>query len=288
MAQQTIVLHFDSRSDAQKARDALVQAGIGLSSIRMLPEAETTSYTRSSTTTAYDHGKDEGGFWASLGDLFLPDEDRYAYAEGMSRGGVTLAITAEGGQIDRVSEIAERHGAVDMAEREATWKREGWTGYTGGTAAGTSATASTRGASAASRGATEGEEVIPIAEENLRVGKRQVEGGRVRIRSYVVETPVEEQVSLRQERVQVERRPVDRLVTAADEALFRERTIEAEERAEEAVVSKEARVKEELVVNKDVRERTETVEDTVRRTEVELEDDRAGASRTGTTDRDRR
>jgi hypothetical protein len=61
MAQQTIVLHFDSRSDAQKARDALVQAGIGLSSIRMLPEAETTSYTRSSTTTAYDHGKDRVG-----------------------------------------------------------------------------------------------------------------------------------------------------------------------------------------------------------------------------------
>jgi uncharacterized protein (TIGR02271 family) len=285
MAQQTILVHFDSRSDAQKALDALLQAGIGRSSIRMLPEAETTSYTRSSTTTAYDYRKDEGGFWASLGDLFLPDDDRYAYAEGMSRGGVTLAVTAEGGQIDRVSEIAERYGAVDMAEREATWRREGWTGYTGGTAAGTSATASTRGASAASRGTTEGEEAIPIVEENLRVGKRQVEGGRVRIRSYVVETPVQEQVSLRQEHVQVERRPVDRPVTAADEALFRDRSIEASERSEEAVVSKEARVKEELVVNKDTRERTETVSDTVRHTEVEVEDDRGSTKGTGTTGR---
>src|SRR5918994_2226857 len=247
MAHQKILMHFGSRSNAQAAMDALVQAGIGRHAIRMLPEAETTSYTRSSTTTAYDYRKDEGGFWASLGDLFLPDDDRYAYAEGMSRGGVTLAITAEGGQIDRVSEIAERRGAVDMAEREATWRREGWTGYTGGTAAGTSATASTRGASAASRGTTEGEEAIPIVEENLRVGKRQVEGGRVRIRSYVVETPVQEQVSLRQEHVHVERRPVDRTATTGDN-LFRERTIEAEERAEEAVVSKEARVKEELVL----------------------------------------
>ena len=42
----------------------------------MLPEAESTGYTRSSTTTAYDYNKDEGGFWASLGDLFLPDDDR--------------------------------------------------------------------------------------------------------------------------------------------------------------------------------------------------------------------
>jgi stress response protein YsnF len=77
------------------------------------------------------------------------------------------------------------------------------------------------------------------------------------------------------------------------ENVFQDRTIEASERSEEAVVSKEARVKEELVVNKDVRERTETVSDTVRRTEVEVDDDRAGASRSGTsgatgTDRNRR
>jgi len=186
----------------------------------------------------------------------------------------------------RMLEIAERHGAVDMDEREATWRREGWTGYTGGTAAGASTGASTSGMSASTRGTSAGEEAIPIVEENLRVGKRQVEGGHVRIRSYVVETPVQEQVNLRQERVQVERRPVDRAAQVNED--FRDRTIEASERSEEAVVSKEARVKEEVVVNKDVRERTETVEDTVRRTEVEVEDDRTGASRTGTTDRDRR
>ena len=52
MAQQTIVMHFDSRSDAQKAIDALTQAGVGRSSIRMLPEAETTGYKRTSTTSS--------------------------------------------------------------------------------------------------------------------------------------------------------------------------------------------------------------------------------------------
>src|SRR5829696_9400906 len=122
MAHQKILMHFDSRSDAQAAMDALVQAGIGRGSIRILPEAETTAYTRSSTTTAFDHRKDEGGFWASLGDMVLPDEDRYAYAEGMSRGGVTLAVTVDEGQIARVSELPERHGAVDMDEREASWR----------------------------------------------------------------------------------------------------------------------------------------------------------------------
>jgi stress response protein YsnF len=107
----------------------------------------------------------------------------------------------------------------------------------------------------------------------------------VRIRSYVVETPVEERVTLREERVAVERRPVDRAVGDAEQA-FQERTIEAEERGEEAVVSKETRVKEEVVVRKEADQRTETVSDTVRSTEVDVEDDRGGRIRgTNTTDR---
>ena len=118
---------------------------------------------------------------------------------------------------------------------------------------------------------SKGEEVIPVAEERLHVGKREVDHGRVRVRSYVVETPVSEQVSLREERVAVERRPVDRGIGSTEDA-FRERTIEMEERSEEAVVSKEARVKEELVVKKEVEQHTETVSDTVRSTKVEVED----------------
>jgi uncharacterized protein (TIGR02271 family) len=279
MAQQTILVHFDSRSDAQKAMDALVQAGIGRSAIRMLPEAS-SSYKRTSTTSSYDHTKDEGGFWAALGDLFLPDEDRYAYAEGMSRGGVTIAVTGEESDLERMTDIVERHGAVDMDERETMWKREGWTGYPGGTSAATSA----RTATPATRG-TGGEETIQLVEEQMRVGKRQVQGGRVKLRSFTVETPVNEQVSLRTETVHVERRPVDRAASVSANA-FRDRTIEATTKSEEAVVSKEARVTGEVALKKDVKERTETVSDTVRRTEVEIEDDRTGA--TGTTDRTRR
>lgn len=120
------------------------------------------------------------------------------------------------------------------------------------------------------------EEVIPVVEERLRVGKRDTNLGRVRVRSYVVEEPVSEDVNLRSERVEVERRPVDRAVGAGDPA-FTDRTIEAEEHVEEAVVDKEARVTEEIALRKSAEERTETVSDTVRRTEVEVEDDRDAA-----------
>ena len=133
------------------------------------------------------------------------------------------------------------------------------------------------------------DEVIPVAEEHLNVGKRDVSHGRVRIRSYVVERPVEEQVSLREERVHVERRAASgdlRTGSVGNENLFQERTIEVEERGEEAVVSKEARVTEELVVRKDVEQRTQTVSETVRKTEVEVEDERGTqVSGTGTKDR---
>jgi stress response protein YsnF len=61
-------------------------------------------------------------------------------------------------------------------------------------------------------------------------------------------------------------------LTASDRELFRERTIEATETAEEAVIAKDVRVKEELVLRKGVVENVETVRDTVRRTEVEVED----------------
>jgi uncharacterized protein (TIGR02271 family) len=124
---------------------------------------------------------------------------------------------------------------------------------------------------AAARGQTR-VAVVPVVEEELRVGKREVEGGGVRVRTRVVERPVEEAVRLREERVNVERRPVNRPVSEADLNAFREGTFELRERSEEAVVDKKARVVEEVAINKEVGERTETVRDTVRSTDVDVQE----------------
>lgn len=133
-------------------------------------------------------------------------------------------------------------------------------------------------------GVYRGETTTPVVEEELQVGKREVERGGVRVESRVEERPVTEEVHLREERVHVERRPVDRLVTNADEA-FREGTLEVTERAEEAVVGKTARVVEEVVVGKQVEEHTETVHDTLRRTDVDVQE--VNSTKTTRTDRDR-
>jgi uncharacterized protein (TIGR02271 family) len=173
-----------------------------------------------------------------------------------------------------------------MEERETAWRQEGWTGYTASPppVAGTSS-ATPGKATAASDQGREGEEVIPIVEEQLRVGKRLVNRGRVRVRTYVVETPVEETVTLRDESVSVERRPVTRELADVPADAFREREIEVTETDEEAVVSKQARVVEEVVVRKDVATDNRVVRDTVRRTEVEIEDERGQSNGTAGTRR---
>jgi uncharacterized protein (TIGR02271 family) len=202
----------------------------------------------------------------------VPSEDRATLQEHIRRGGAVLHAQIPDEKFEAVYRVVEANGAVNFDEREATWRREGWTGWSGTAATGAAGTTATDTARQ-EIGMSGAEERIPLAEEQIVVGKREVGRGYVRVRSYVVETPVEERVTLHQERVDIERRPVDRPMEPGDEA-FRERVIEATETSEEAVVSKEARVREEVVVRKEAEERTETVHDTVRRTEVEIEDER--------------
>jgi len=172
--------------------------------------------------------------------------------------------------VDRVTEVMRRHNVVNLDDRARQWGTEGWKGYQHYQATGAAATGGVTG-TATTQQQTAGAQKIPVVQEELQVGKRQVNRGGVRVVSRVTERPVEEKVSLREERVHVERRPTDRPLTPADAAAFRERTIEATETAEEAVVAKNARVVEEVVVSKDATQRTETVRDTVRRTDVDVQ-----------------
>ena len=203
----------------------------------------------------------------------------YNYAPGSATTtstGTNMASTAATGG-------AALTGAATTGTARTAGTATTGTTATGTTATGTAATATTAAGTAGRAGDTE---TIKVMEERLRVGKREVAGGAVRVRSYVVERPVEEQVRLHEERVSVERRPVDRPVTGAEASAFQERTIEARATSEEAVVGKEARVVEEIGIRKEATDRTETVRDTVRSTKVDVEDGTKtvpGAPTTGTT-----
>ena len=115
------------------------------------------------------------------------------------------------------------------------------------------------------------EAVIPVMEEQLVVGKRKVERGGVRVFSRLVETPVEQQVTLQEEHATVERHTVNRPISEAELNALKNRSIEVQEMAEEAVVGKTARVVEEVIVGKESTTRTQQIKDTVRKTQVEVE-----------------
>jgi uncharacterized protein (TIGR02271 family) len=116
---------------------------------------------------------------------------------------------------------------------------------------------------------------IPKVTEELRVGKREVARGGARVRSFTLERPAEEQVTLSEEIVDVETRPSERRLSDGEvEAggLFKERVVEIAQMREEPVVTKTAIVREEVIVRKRVTERVETIRDTVRKTQIEVED----------------
>ena len=275
----TITAMFDTRADAEAAKERLKAANIDADHVQ-IHDKSSAGYKEQGYSTHEDHG-----FWSSVKNAFLPDEDRHTYEEGVRRGGAVLTADVDEDNVARAVQVLEEAGSVDVDDRAGQWRQSGWD-YPAGAGAATGASAlggfGDRDANdrdtrtdrdLTDRAAGEREEVIPIVEEKLVVGKRDVDRGGVRVRSYVTETPVHEQVRLRNERINVERRAVDQPLSAADGDAFRERTIDMTATGEEAVVGKTARVVEEVVVSKTADERDEQIDDTVRRTDVEVDRD---------------
>ena len=129
------------------------------------------------------------------------------------------------------------------------------------------------------------EAVIPIAQEQLVVGKREVDRGGVRVYRRTVEEPVSDTVDLHSERVALEYREVNRPATEADINAGAQE-IDLVETSEVPVVQKVARVVEEVHVGKVASDRTEVINDSVRHTEVEVEqiDSRTNSAKSRNTD----
>lgn len=274
-ANRTLSAMFDTRAEADRAVSALSAAGIA---DVVLTGDTNEGYGSVQRDLSVDTRHHERGFFESIGDFFFPEEDRYAYAEGLNRGGYLVTVTnLTDAQYSTALDILDDEGAVDLDARETEWRAEGWNGYDQSAYAGAGVTTDTTidRASLAGRDTLEGDlnrdGKIDVVEERMLVSKREAEGGSVRVRSYVREVPVEQSVELRSERVTIERTPVDRPATGAE---FGNQTIEAREYVETPVVHKDARVVEEINLNKQVETHVETVTDTVRKTEVEIEDDR--------------
>ena len=70
----------------------------------------------------------------------IDETHAHSYAEAVNRGGTLVTVRADASNHDRIVDILDDDGTVDMAEREASWRSEGWTGKYVGPSASRSAT----------------------------------------------------------------------------------------------------------------------------------------------------
>lgn len=239
----------DDDEEVDRARECLLAAGaVDIDERAEQWRSEGWSGSRRETSLVDAEGSDAAMAGSALGGVAMTGAGSSARASGSGASDLSTGST----------------GTSSSTSGSST------SGSTGGLAGMTQA-----------RGSEAEGEVIPVVRENLEVGKRVVSTGGVRVYTRVVETPVSETVRLREEHAHVERRPVDRAATEADLTDLGDRTIEVTETAERAVVGKTARVVEEVVVGKTVDDRTERIEDTVRSTEVQVEDLGRGAGAAG-------
>ncbi len=244
---QTVFGIFDTAGEAQNAVKNLKSAGFSEANIDV--RAKGTNAATDTHSNPNDTGDSVSNFF---GNLFGANSNETRnYSEAAKRGSVVTVHTSSKEESERAAAILDQYGAIDANDRTR----------------GTQRTDDTRGTTATTAGTDKN---IPVIEEEMQVGKREVETGGVSVRSRIVERPVEEHLRLREEHVSVERNPVDRPATEADFRNFKEGEAEFTEHAEVPVVNKEARVVEEVNLNKETRERKETVRDSVRRTDVDV------------------
>ena len=266
MEGHNLVAVYNLREDAERVRDRLIASGIPATDIRLSSVSDDASAAAVTQTVPHERGH---SFWGWLLGEDVPEHDRVWYHANLREGRTALSVLVRSdAEREQVADILEEFDPLDLHD-ETTAGIGGATrispevrsGYAAGTADQVRAEAA---------GTTEQtEQVIPVLKEELAVGKMASER-RYRIRTYVVETPVEEQVKLRDERVIVERRPASGTV-GSDAGAMQERVFEVTERREEPVVEKRAREAEEVVVRKEADERVETVRDTVRETKVDVD-----------------
>ena len=294
--QHTLVAVFDNQASAQSALDELLTSGFPRQDVRLSGGTNSAGTTAGTTTTT--NADDDTGIGNSIknffSDLFGDDDDtsRANRYEGVvSSGKHVVTLSADSlSEVERAADIVERFGPVDIDEHSdgvgqsasagamMAGSQSGMQSYSASAQSasmGNQSTSASMANQSTSAGASmqrdTGTRTIPVVQEELKVGKREVQRGGARIYSRVVETPVNESIDLREEHVDVQRRVVDQPIDPSDVAAFKEQTIEMRETAEEAVVQKSARIVEEVSIGKQVSERHEEIHDTVRHTEVDIE-----------------
>jgi uncharacterized protein (TIGR02271 family) len=246
MSYEKVVAVYDTEQNASAALTSLISGGYragDISVIRNEGEAEKA-------------GLHEPGIWKRLFGRDLEHEEAAVLGHSFKEGSVIVVVRVAESHAPTVMSLLDRHKPVDVLDRAKIY------GMAGATAAAAEARTPVKSA--------EDPEMLRLAEEQINVGKRLVESGHTCVRRYVVEKPVDANITLHEEHVEVIRRAISDPANVTDTD-WSDKTIEVTDTMEEAVVDKTAHVIEEVVIRKQGSDRTQTVHDTVRRQQVLVE-----------------
>jgi len=162
---RTVTALYDSRSEAESACE------------RLTTKFETCSTKIIDQNSGADAGSSGGTSETSLSDLYVSDEDRDAYGEGVRRGGFMLCAEVDSDEdADSIVEVLEQTSAVDMDQRQQDWRSEGWQP--------SSSSGGQMGTGTAGQTSSE----FGNQSEARNVGTRQADRGGSGVRSYTRET----------------------------------------------------------------------------------------------------
>ncbi len=281
---QTVVGVFDTAEEAERAQKSLLNTGFDDSAVRVQSQAALPGDDTSPGKSAGNESSQ--GFMASIShffsDIFGGENEEHAgtYSEAVRRGSSVVVVTVpDEQQVEAARAALAAAGAVDIDKRAEGWRQAGYSGFDPqAQPLGADEIQADRSQFPMPAGNTRVDDgtVLPVVREDIEIGKREVDLGAVRVFTRTETRPVSEQVQLREEHADIERRAVDRPATEADLKAFEGGSIEVREMAERPVVSKTARVVEEVVVGKKATTRTQTISDQLRNTVVDVENSAAG------------
>jgi len=257
---KTVIALFKTQSESQKAVQELVNLGLPQDRIDI-----SKGYMPAKEAKTTRNAEDKDSIRQFFDSLFGDDTDSKRLSEvARSCGSIVTVHAVSAEEANRAAQTLDQAGAANLDELEqmcgestVSQQRVAQTNQhqPQGVAQNKIATGTS----------------IPVIEEDVQIEKREVETGGVRVRSRIVERPVEENLRLRQEHILVERNPMARPATQADFGTFREGEAEFVEHKEVPIINKEAKVVEEVRIGKEVEQRQQVVRETERKTEVDVQ-----------------
>jgi uncharacterized protein (TIGR02271 family) len=265
MAYETLVAAFDTPEHAKAAVSALKAGGFHADDISLFDNARLAVVGKSTTAPK------PAGLWQRL---FGEDINKYeatVYGDTVNEGGTVVSVRVPEDQVAQASGILDLHRPIDVHDRAVT------------TGAAPAAHVETTSKALAAKPLAPEQDVavtpklaevhadtLRLAEEQLDVGKKMVETGRTRVRRFTTERDVSQDVTLHEEHAEVLRTALSKPAELKD-IDWADREIEVVETAEQALVSKTARVVEEVSLKKKGDEHVETIHEKLRRQQAEIE-----------------